>query len=158
MLHSFPAKITLSAFIMIFIGGLGGIVTASSIDSWYSTLNKPPGTPPNWLFGPVWTTLYLLIGIAFALIWHQHQAQLGKTRLTLFFALQLILNLAWTPVFFGARQITAALVVIILLWISILFTIRELAKFSKTAALLLVPYLLWVSYASYLNAGYTFLN
>ena len=112
MLRSFPAKITLSAFIMIFIGGLGGIVTASSIDSWYSTLNKPPGTPPNWLFGPVWTTLYLLIGIAFALIWHQHQAQLGKTRLTLFFALQLILNLAWTPVFFGARQITAALVVI----------------------------------------------
>lgn len=158
MLRSFPAKITLSVFIMIFIGGLGGIVTASSIASWYSTLNKPPGTPPNWVFGPVWTTLYLLIGIAFALIWHQHPAQLGKTRLTFFFVLQLLLNLAWTPIFFGAQQITAALVVILLLWIFIALTIREFSRFSKPAAYLLIPYLLWVSYATYLNAGYAFLN
>ena len=153
---SLPAKIIISALAMLLLGGLGGYLTASSIGSWYSTLNKPPGTPPNWLFGPVWTALYLMIGTSFALIWHQKS--LGKNRLTALFLTQLILNLAWTPIFFGAHQIALALLVIVLLWISILLTIRAFAKQSKPAAYLLVPYLIWVTYATYLNAGHAYLN
>ena len=156
MLLPLPVKITLSALTMILLGGLGGYLTASAIGSWYSTLNKPPGTPPNWLFGPVWTILYAMIGASFALIWHQ--GHLGKTRPSFFFVLQFLLNLAWTPVFFGAHQIGAALLLLILLWLAIAATIREFARLSKPAAYLLIPYLIWVSYATYLNAGHAFLN
>ncbi|MFT6179697.1 MAG: tryptophan-rich sensory protein [Akkermansiaceae bacterium] len=158
MPKSLPAKIIVCALTMILLGGIGSIITSGSMNPWYSDLNKPPGTPPNWIFGPVWTTLYILIGISFALIWHHFPDQIGKTRLTFFFFAQLILNLAWSPFFFGAHQITAALVVIILLWIFIALTTSEFAKSSKPAASLLIPYLLWVSYATYLNAAYAFLN
>lgn len=158
MLRSLPAKITLCALTMLLLGGLGGFVTSGSIPNWYATLSHPPGKPPNWVFGPVWTILYLMIGTSFALIWHHHPDQLGKTRPTFLFSLQLILNLVWTPIFFGAHQIETALVIIILLWIAILLTILQFRKFSKPAAFLLVPYLVWVSYATYLNAGYAVLN
>lgn len=158
MLHSLPAKVFLCALIMILLGGIGGFVTSSSIGSWYSTLNNPPSTPPNWIFGPVWTTLYALIGISFSLIWHDHPNKLGKTSLTFWFVAQLILNLAWSPVFFGAQQITLALVIIVLLWIAIFFTIKEFKKVSPLAAILLYPYLAWVSYATYLNASHAVLN
>ena len=141
---------------MATLGGLGGLVTASSIQSWFAILNHPPGRPPNWVFGPVWTVLYLMIGASFALIWHRRK--LGWNKPTLFFSAQLLFNLSWTPVFFGLHQIGIALVIIILMSIFIVLTIRELLKFSKPTALLLVPYLLWVSFATYLNAGYALLN
>lgn len=152
------AKIFISVALMLLLGGLGGWITASSIPTWYATLNHPPGKPPNEVFGPVWSVLYLMIGISFALVWHQRAHQSGKNRPFQVFGLQLFLNLAWTPLFFGAHQIELALVVILLLWGTIILTIREFAALSKTAALLLVPYLLWVSYATYLNAGYAWLN
>lgn len=157
-MKSLPAKIILCSLTILLLGGLGGYLTSNSITSWYATLNQPPGTPPNWLFGPVWSTLYLMIGISFALIWHRHPRQIGRTFLTFLFVSQLLLNLAWTPVFFGLHEIKPALLMIILLWIAIFLTIREFSNFSKPAAFLLIPYLLWVSYATYLNAGYAFLN
>lgn len=153
---SLPAKIILSSLTMLLLGGLGSFLTSSSIPNWFSSLNHPPGRPPNWLFGPVWTTLYLMIGTSFALIWHQKN--LGKNRLTFLFSTQLILNLLWTPIFFRAHQITLALVVIILMWLTILLTIQAFSKVSKPAASLLIPYLIWVTFATYLNAGYAFLN
>ncbi|MBT8044636.1 MAG: tryptophan-rich sensory protein [Verrucomicrobiae bacterium] len=155
-MRSLPAKIILSAIIMLMLGGLGSYFTSSSIASWYVTLERPPGTPPNWLFGPVWSILYILIGISFALVWQC--GKLGKNRHTFYFLAQLILNLAWSPVFFGAQQIVPALVVIVLMWIFIALTIRAFARVSQPAAYLLVPYLVWVSYATYLNAGYAWLN
>lgn len=158
MFRSLLAKIILCVVVMEILGGLGAFVTSGSVNTWYATLTEPPGTPPNWIFGPVWTTLYALIGISFAFIWHDHPRSLGKTLLTFFFVVQLVLNLLWTPVFFGAHLLGPALVVIVAMLIFILLTIREFAKHSKLAAYLLVPYLLWVSYATYLNAGYAFLN
>ena len=149
-------KIALCSILMLALGGLGGWLTSSSIPGWYATLVQPAGTPPNWVFGPVWSVLYLMIGASFALIWHRKL--IGKNKPTFFFSAQLLLNLIWTPVFFGFRQMEAALAVIILLWIFIALTIRACSKISPTAALLLVPYLLWVSYATYLNAGYAALN
>jgi benzodiazapine receptor len=97
-----------------------------------------------------------MIGTSFALTWHQ--GHLGKTRPSFFFVLQFLLNLAWTPVFFGAQQIGTALLIIILLWLAIAATIREFARLSKPAAYLLIPYLIWVSYATYLNGGHFYLN
>jgi tryptophan-rich sensory protein len=143
---------------MLILGGLGGWITSGSISTWYATLNHPPGKPPNEIFGPVWSALYLMIGISFALVWHHRTLQPGKPRPFQVFGLQLFLNLAWTPIFFGLHQIGLALVFILLLWGAIILTIREFAGISKPAAALLVPYLLWVSYATYLNAGYAWLN
>jgi len=151
-------KITISVIVILVLGSLGGFITSNSIDDWYSTLNEPPGTPPNWVFGPVWSVLYAMIGLSFALVWHRGFQDLqGKIALILF-AEQLILNLAWTPVFFGAHQLLISLVVIAMLLLSILATILAFSRRSKTAALLLVPYLMWVSYATYLNAGFYALN
>ena len=155
-MRSLPVKIILSALAMLILGGLGSVVTSSSIASWYVTLDRPPGTPPNWLFGPVWSVLYILIGVSFALVWHR--GKVGKNHITFLFFAQLILNLGWSPVFFGAHQITLALVVILLMWAFIVLTIRAFAQVSKPAAWLLIPYLIWVSYATYLNAGYAYLN
>ncbi|MGJ8695748.1 MAG: TspO/MBR family protein [Verrucomicrobiaceae bacterium] len=158
MASSLVVKSVVCVILMQLLGGLGAFLTTSSIDTWYADLISPPGTPPNWVFGPVWTTLYAMIGVSFALLWHRHPAQLGRTRPTFLFFTQLLLNLVWTPAFFGAHLIEVALVIIVLLWIFIILTIREFKRFSKPAALLLVPYLLWVSYATYLNAGYAILN
>lgn len=99
-----------------------------------------------------------MIGTSFAIIWHRHPNQIGRTRLTLFFFIQFIFNLLWTPLFFGFHQIGTALVIIILMWLFITLTIREFKKLSLFAASLLIPYLLWVTFATYLNAAYAWLN
>ena len=155
----FALKAVLCIVLAEVLGGIGGFVTAGSIGDWYQHLNKPPGTPPNWLFGPVWGALYAMIGLSFAIMWHGggFRGGGGRWALTLF-VVQALLNLAWTPVFFGLHQILAALVIIVSMWIAILLTTRAFAGWSKPAAFLLVPYLLWVSYATYLNAGYWWLN
>lgn len=158
MLSSLPSKIILCALSMLILGAAGGFFTSSSLNDWFGALEHPPGRPPNWIFGPVWSTLYLMIGTSFAIIWHRHPNQISKTRAVLFFIIQLILNLLWTPLFFGLHQITTALVVIVLMWTFISLTIHEFRKLSKPAAYLLIPYLLWVTFATYLNAGYTWLN
>jgi len=143
---------------MELLGGLGAAVTGSQIAGWYAGLNKPPGTPPNWLFGPVWISLYAMVGVAFAIIWHRAEAGPAKRAVMLWFAVQLVLNLAWTPMFFGWHKLLLALVVIVALWVAIVVTIARFRKLQPVAGLLLIPYLLWVSYATYLNAGYWWLN
>jgi benzodiazapine receptor len=154
----FWIKLLVSIVAIEVLGGLGAAVTSSQIPEWYAGLNKPPGTPPNWLFGPVWVCLYAMVGFAFALVWHRVEPGPPKRRAMLCFAAQLILNLAWTPMFFGTHQMLLALLVIVALWIAIAITIAQFRRLEALAAALLIPYLLWVSYATYLNAGNWWLN
>ncbi len=133
------------------VGALGTIPTAKAIPTWYRGLEKPSWNPPDRVFGPVWTTLYALMGLALVLVRRQPPAA-ESHRAQAVFGLQLALNLAWSYVFFGARSPRGGLVVIGLLWVSILATIAGFWRVRPLAALLLVPYLGWVSFASLLNA------
>ncbi|MEM7010519.1 MAG: TspO/MBR family protein [Verrucomicrobiota bacterium] len=151
-------KIAICVFAVEFLGGASGILTSQSIAGWYANLEKPPGNPPNWVFGPVWTALYAMIGVSFALNWHLGFEDKDGKRARLLFFVQMALNIAWTPMFFGLHQMLVALVIIVLLWATILATIIAFSKRSKLAAWLMVPYIIWVSYATYLNAAYWFLN
>ena len=139
------------------VGFLGTIFTLPSVTTWYTTLNKAPFNPPPWVFGPVWTTLYLLMGIALFLVLQQ---KLKKQRnfLVILFSAQLFLNFLWSVIFFGMHLPLAALLEIGLLWISIALLIIDFWKYSKPAALLLVPYIAWVSLASILNLFVVLLN
>ena len=137
-------------------GIIGSFFTISAIPVWYATLEKPLLNPPGWIFGPVWTTLYLLMGISLWLIWKSDSKE-KKRAIWLFFA-QLVLNAIWSPLFFGAQSIGGALAVIVLLWAAIVLTILVFTKISKVAAWLLVPYILWVSFAAYLNLAIFILN
>ena len=154
----FWCKLLLSIIAIEILGGLGAAVTSSQIAEWYAGLSKPPGTPPNWLFGPVWICLYAMVGSAFAIIWHRVEAGAPKRIAMLWFGAQLVLNLAWTPVFFGLHQMLFALVIILAMWFAIAITIILFRKLQPLAAALMIPYLLWVTYATYLNAGYWLLN
>lgn len=140
------------------LGIASGLLTASSIPGWYSSLSEPPGTPPNWIFGPVWSVLYAMIGVAGAFLWHRGEASPARLIARRWFIGQFLLNLAWTPVFFGTHQMALALVVIVALFGSISMTIRTAAGFDRVVAGLLLPYLCWVGYATYLNAGFLVLN
>ena len=124
---------------------------------WFNSLNKPFLSPPDWLFAPVWTILYILIAISFILFIRGGNIKQKRIPL-IFFIVQLILNFMWTPVFFGMKNISLALAIIIFLWIFLLLTIILFFKHSKLASLLLIPYLIWVSFAFYLNLGYFVLN
>jgi translocator protein len=129
------------------VAGLGSLATTPNIPGWYATLNKPSWNPPNWLFGPVWTLLYAIMAIAGWLVWKR----VGWGTAMICFAVQLALNLAWSFIFFGAHQTGLAFVEIILLWLAIVATIISFSAVSKPAAALLIPYLLWVSFAAALN-------
>jgi benzodiazapine receptor len=138
------------------VGAVGGVATAPQIPTWYRTLRKPAWNPPDAVFGPVWTALYLLMGVALALA---RRADMGRSgRLEAAFGLQLALNLAWSLVFFGRRDLQGGLVVIVLLWAAIAATIVEFAKVRPLSAALLLPYLAWVSFATVLNAEVWRLN
>ena len=140
------------------VGFAGSFFTAPAIDNWYAQLEKPAFNPPNWLFAPVWTLLYITMGISAALIWNIGlDSKAVKIALTVF-VFQLILNFLWTPLFFGLHLIAAALAEIIVLLAALAVTIYHFSRLSKTAALLLVPYLLWTSFAALLNAGLWSLN
>lgn len=136
---------------------VGSWFTAGSVTSWYPTLAKPAGTPPSWVFGPVWSTLYFLMGTAAWLIYRQRSAANVTLALALFFA-QLALNVAWSFVFFGLRQPGFALVEILLLLAAIIATIVSFSPLSRLAVWLMTPYLVWVLYATYLNFGIWRLN
>lgn len=139
-------------------GFLGSFFTLAAIPLWYARLVKPPLNPPNQVFGPVWITLYLLMAISVFLIWEKGRNKHDiKVALELF-ALQLFLNAVWSPIFFGVKEPMAGLLVIILLWITLLETIVKFLKISTAAGILLIPYILWVSFAVYLNAGIWWLN
>lgn len=129
-------------------GGVGAIFTTPAIASWYATLTKPSFSPPNWLFGPAWTILFLLMAISLYLIW---QSKENKKAALWVFAIQLALNILWSVIFFGQQQPFIAFIEIIILWLAILMNIIYFYRVNKTAGLLLVPYILWVSFASVLN-------
>jgi len=135
--------------------GLVGSLFVGSIDSWYATLNLPAFNPPNWLFGPVWTALYALMGTAAYLVWRQRES--GKTALRIYWV-QLVVNAVWTPLFFGLHNPALALADILLLLVLIVATMIAFVRVSRMAALLLLPYLAWVSFAAYLNYAIWALN
>lgn len=151
MKRSNGIKLILSIVLCVSLGSVGGLVTVSEIPTWYASLNKPSFNPPNWLFGPVWTILYLLMGISVYMIWKQPVSKERNKALQVFI-LQFILNFCWSFIFFGLHATGWALIEMIALWILILLSILHFAKHSKTAAWLLVPYILWVSFALLLNA------
>lgn len=153
---------TLKLFIAIIVSELAGIIgsvfTTSSIDGWYSGIVKPALNPPAWIFGPVWTTLYALMGIAAFLVWKKGWNRRDvKIALAIFLG-QLALNTLWSIIFFGLHSPGGAFIEIIFLWLAIATTIVAFAKISKTSAWLLAPYILWVSFASYLNYSIYVLN
>lgn len=132
-------------------GFIGTVFTTPSIPTWYAGLNKPSINPPNWLFAPVWTTLFLLMGVSLYLVWDKGSSGKRVRKAVAFFILQLTVNTLWSVAFFGTRSPLRGLTVIIILWALILATIKSFSKISRTASLLLYPYLLWVSYATVLN-------
>lgn len=144
------AKFIIALVIPLAVGGISGFFTASSVGSWYQTLSKPSWNPPDWLFGPVWTTLYIMMGIALYLVWKETGSSQKNLALVLFI-IQLVLNFFWSFIFFNQRETGWALAEIIALWVMILLTILAFAKVNTLAAWLLVPYISWVSFASVLN-------
>jgi len=143
-------KLIVSIFVCQCAGFIGSIFTTPSIPTWYATLTKPSFTPPNSIFAPVWTILFLLMGISAFLVWRRSLDKHVKIALSIFM-FQLIFNILWSVAFFGLRSPLAGLVIISILWIAILLTILNFYKISKVAGLLLIPYILWVSFASVLN-------
>lgn len=148
MKHNYPWLI-LAGFVAVTFGvaAVGGIVTSDSVRSWYPSLVKPTWNPPAWIFGPVWTTLYLMMAVAAWLVWRQA----GWCGALVWFAGQLTLNATWSPLFFGWHRVDLALVNIVALWVAIVGTLVAFWKVSPLAGGLLVPYLLWVSFATALN-------
>jgi len=151
-------KIVISIIVCLSLGFLSGFLSGSAITDWYTQLIKPPFQPPNWVFGPAWTILYILMGIAFGIIWSSDRDNQFKKVAMNLFVVQFILNLIWSPVFFLSKQITLALIVILILWLLIIFTIRAFSKIDRNASYLLIPYLLWVSFATLLNGSIVYLN
>jgi len=140
----------------LLLGAAGGVITAPEIRGWYLTLNRPPGTPPNWVFGPVWTALYLMMGVAAWLVWRRRSTDArGALRL---WGWQLLVNALWSPAFFGLHNPGLALVVIMVLLAVLGLTLRTFLRIQPLAGALLVPYLAWVCYATWLNAGFWWLN
>jgi translocator protein len=150
----FPLAV--SILVCELVGMAGSVFTFQSIPTWYATLNKPALNPPSWVFGPVWVTLYALMGIAAFLVW-QKKSKASKHAL-IAFGVQLFLNAIWTPIFFGMRNPLGGLIDILLLWIAIIVTIVMFSKISKSAAWLLAPYLAWVTFATYINYSIWKLN
>lgn len=151
-------KLLVSIIVCQLAGAIGSIFTFEAIPSWYAQINKASFNPPNWLFGPVWTILYLLMGISLYLVWQAAEKNKKANSAMLLFGIQLALNTLWSIIFFGLKAPWLAFAEIIVLWVAILATIIKFYQISKKAAWLLVPYLLWVSFASILNLFAALLN
>jgi len=151
-------KLIISLAASLAAGGIGVVFTAPAIRTWYVDLNKPFFTPPNWLFGPAWTILYILMGIAAFLIWRIGLSTPGVQIALIAFLIQLILNLLWSIVFFGMHSPSGGVIVIVLLWIAILVTLIKFWGLYQTAGILMIPYLLWVTFAAALNIAIWRLN
>ncbi len=149
--------LVLAGFILVCLvtGGLGGWATAQSVTDWYPTLVKPSWNPPNWIFGPVWTALYLMMAVAAWLVWRSDGNIRGA--MILFFS-QLALNFAWSFLFFGARSPWLGLMDIAMLWLALVITVIAFFQKSAAAGLLMLPYLAWVSFAAILNLAIWRLN
>lgn len=153
-----PLAFLVNIAITLGIGALGGWATAQSVKTWYPTLNKPSFNPPNWLFAPVWTTLYILIGIAAYLVWVRRDKIVHFPRTVAIYLIQLILNLGWSFIFFYLREVGFALAEIILLLIIIVINASMFYKINKWAGLIFIPYILWVTFASFLTYNIFILN
>lgn len=150
-------KLIASLALPLALGSIAGFFTSSSVNSWYLTLNQPSFNPPSWVFGPVWTALYLLMGYSFFLIWTLKPSRQRRKAIVLYLV-QLTFNFVWSIIFFHYKSIGIALADIIVLWILILLTINAFYKLKTTAAFINIPYLLWVTFAAVLNLAYWFLN
>ena len=150
-------KFVISIILCQLAGITGTIFTGDSL-GWYYTLNKPFFRPPNWLFGPVWIILYAMMGISLYLLWRRGFSSNDSKYALIIFVIQLVINTAWSFVFFGERSIGGGMAVILVLWIMIFLTIFAFYRLNTSAAYLLIPYLIWVSYASILNLSIWRLN
>ena len=151
-------KLIFSVLICQLAGIIGSVFTVSNITSWYIDLQKPLLNPPNWVFGPVWITLYFLMGIALFLVWNKGLDKRFNRNAFILFIIQLVFNSLWSIVFFGMHQLLISVFVIVILWLLIFINIVQFGKISEAAAYLLLPYILWVSFASYLNIAIYILN
>ena len=151
-------KLIIAIAVSQLAGIVGSIFTVSAIPNWYATLTKPVFNPPSWIFGPVWTTLYALMGIAAFLVWKKGLDRRDIRKALLVFGLQLVLNASWSIVFFNLESPAWAFVNIAALWLAIIWTMVLFYKISKPAMWLLLPYILWVSFAAYLNYSIWVLN
>ena len=153
-----PLPLLVALALPLAVGALGGAATSSSVRTWYPTLRKPPFNPPGWVFRPVWTVLYLLMGVAIYLVWTGSESPSARSRVARWWFAQLLLNLAWSLIFFGRRAIGPAFGEILILWLAIAATIRAAAQQKPAAAGLLVPYLGWTTFAAILNGSIWYLN
>ena len=151
-------RILVSVAVCLAIGFFAGFATQSSVDTWYVTLNKPSFNPPNWIFAPVWTVLYILMGIAAGIVWNRGFYHKWVKTAIYHFGFQLVLNGMWSIVFFGMQKVFWALLVIVALFVLILFTIKWFKVVDKRAAWLLYPYVAWVGFATLLNFSIWQLN
>jgi len=154
------ASLLVAVLLCELVGASGTVFTAMGLGTWYASLEAPSFAPPNWVFGPVWTTLFALLGVAAWLVWRElagPNAAAARVALWLF-AGQYVLNVAWSAAFFGARSPAAGLVVIAVLWLAIVATVVGFWRVDWRAGALLVPYLAWVSFATYLNYSFWVLN
>lgn len=156
MIKSSTLRLIFCLLVCMAGGALSGYATANAIDTWYVYLNKPSWNPPNWVFAPVWTLLYLMMAVAWWILIESPNHQ--KRRPIVAFGLQLFLNFWWSPLFFTMHAVGAALIEIIVMWGAILATIILAYPVERRAAYLLIPYLLWVSFAMALNAAIFYLN
>jgi len=157
MTKSQVLKFILSVILCLGVGGLAGLFTAEAVPGWYATLNQPSFNPPNSVFGPVWTILYLLMGISLFLVWKENYSRERNIAIVVFLV-QLALNFTWSLIFFHFKMIGLAFAEIIVLWISILSMLFIFYKIKPVAAYINIPYLLWVAFATMLNASYYILN
>lgn len=151
-------KLIFSIAISQSAGLIGTVFTVSSIQNWYNLLNQPSFRPPNWLFGPVWTILYTLMGISLYWIWIKGTKKKEVRDALKLFAVHLVFNATWSIVFFGMHNIPLSLVNIVVLWILIVMVMIRFYKIDKKASLILIPYLAWVSFATILNFSIFLLN
>ena len=151
-------KLAISLAAAFAVALIGGLATRSSVTTWYATLQKPAFAPPNWLFGPAWTVLYILMAVAAWVVWKQGLAVPGIKLALAVYLVQLVLNGAWSGLFFGLRSPLAGFVGVIALWLAILATTVLFFRVSPTAGYLMLPYIAWVTFASALNAAILKLN
>ncbi|MDG5798998.1 tryptophan-rich sensory protein [Marinilabiliaceae bacterium ANBcel2] len=150
-------KLIISIALPISLGAIAGMFTSQAVPEWYSTLNSPFFSPPNWIFSPVWTFLYIIMGISLFIIWRE-PVSIKRNKAIAVFIAQMALNFAWSFIFFYFKMIGIALIEIILLWITILIMLYHFYKVKPIAAYMNIPYILWVTFAAILNAGYYILN
>jgi benzodiazapine receptor len=152
-------KIAIAVIICLAVGYSSSTFTKEGVETWYPTILKPNFNPPNWVFMPVWTLLFILIGVAAGIVWDKINEQNEEVKKALgFFLIQLILNAVWSYLFFGLKNPTLALIEIALLWLMIYETYLKFDKINKIAGYLLIPYMAWVSFAGILNASIWWLN